>query len=188
MPLTKSNPMELLVDSHHGQYSGQIFAETIKRELFETITAEDWAILETGPDHELYSEVCADLDSHQTTDGISLYWAEGDLWAVDWSHIGDEEELSDIGENAMELFNSCDCRRSLLGELYGNLLDGPTAGRWSTELLSELKEIVQEIADRVSDSLPLYWSTDFGISEISPDVEREMLNSCPALKAVSEYW
>jgi hypothetical protein len=186
--LTKNNPLELLVDSHHGQFSGQVFAETIKRELFETITAEDWAILETGPDHEFYNEVCADLDRHSTADGISLWWSEGDLWAVDWSLIGDADELSDIGETALELFSSCDARRSLLGELYGSLMDGPAAGRWSAELLSELREIVQEIADRVSESLPLYWSTDFGISEISPDIEREMINSSPALKAVSAYW
>jgi hypothetical protein len=186
--LTKQNPMELLVDSHHGQYSGQTFALTIKRELFSTVTAEDWAILETGPDHEFYSDVCADLDQHSTESGISLWWSEGDLWAVDWSLIGDAEEIADLGEQALELFNSCDARRSLLGELYGSLRDGPTAGRWSQELLSELRDIVSEIADRVSADLPRYWSSDFGTEEHSPDVERLLIESSPALKQVSTYW
>jgi hypothetical protein len=187
--LTKQNPMELLVDSHHGQYVPQVFAETIKRELFSTITAEDWAILEAGPDHESYWDVWIDIEmSAETSDGISLWSSEGDLWAVDWSLIGDAEEIADLGEQALELFNSCDARRSLLGELYGSLRDGPTAGRWSQELLSELREIVSEIADRISADLPLYWHSDFGITDERPDVERLLIESSPALKQVSTYW
>jgi hypothetical protein len=187
--LTKSNPLELLVDSHHGQYVPQVFAETIKRELFPSITAEDWAILEAGPDHESYWDAWSDIEmSAETSDGVSLWSSEGDLWAVNWSLIGDAEEIADLGEQAHELFNSCDARRSLLGELYGSLRDGPTAGRWSQELLSELRDIVSEIADRVSADLPYYWHSDFGIEEISPDMERLLIESSPALKQVSAYW
>jgi hypothetical protein len=187
--LTKENPLELLVDSHHGQYVPQIFAETIKRELFPSITAEDWAIIEAGPDHESYWDAWHDIEmSAETSDGISLWSSEGDLWAVNWSLIGNAEEIADIGETALELFNSCDARRSLLGELYGNLLDGPAAGRWSSELLSELRDIVQEIADRVSADLPRYWNSDFGIEESRVDVEQLLVESSPALKQVSAYW
>lgn len=186
--LTKENPLELLVDSHHGQYVPQVFAETIKRELFPSITDEDWAILEAGPDHESHWDVWDDITmTAETSDGVSL-WQDGDLWAVNWSLIGDAEEIADIGETALELFNRCDCRRGLLGELYGNLLDGPSAGRWSSELLSELRDIVSEIADRVAADLPCYWSTDFGIEESRVDVEHLLIESSPALKQVSSYW
>lgn len=186
--LTKKNPLELLVDSRHGQYVPQVFAETIKRELFPSITDEDWAILETGPDHESYWDAWYDITmSAETSDGVSL-WQDGDLWAVNWSLIGQADEIADIGETALDLFNSCDARRSLLGELYGSLMDGPAAGRWSSELLSELRDIVQEIADRVSADLPCYWSTDFGIEESRVDVEHLLIDSSPALKQISAYW
>jgi hypothetical protein len=186
--LTKNNPLELLVDSHHGQFSGQVFAETIKRELFETITAEDWAILETGPDHELYNEVCADLDRHSTADGVSLWWSEGDLWAVDWSLIGDADELSDIGDRAVAELESDPESWSLFCDLRANLYDGPDHGRWSADLLREMRERVELIADRISDRLPRYVSTWCGIEELRVDVEQEMINSSSGLKELSAYW
>ena len=187
--LTKENPFELLVDDHHGVYIPQVFAETVRRDLFgETISAEDYAILESGPDHEHYWDVWYEvLNSAETADGVSLY-QDGDLWAVNWSLIGDAEEIAEIGSQALELFNSCDQRRGILGELYAALMDGPSFGRWTDEMLSTLRDMVESVSDRISADLPKYWRTDFGIEENSPDVEELLIAESPSLTAISKYW
>ena len=187
MALTRENPFELLVDSHHGQYMGQVFAETVKRELFPTISAEDWAILETGPDHELYSELCAELDQHSTEDGVSLWW-DGDLWAVDWSLIGDPDQLADLGAEALDQLCESESTRALIADLIANLRDGPGFGRWSQELLRELRERVELVADQISESLPMYYSTWDGIAERDIDVESLLIAESPELKLLSQYW
>lgn len=188
--LTKSNPFELLVDSHHGQYVPQVFAETIKRELFgETISAEDWAILETGPDHEHYLDAWEDvLNSAETADGISLY-QDGDLWAVNWSLIGDPDDLGEIGETALAKLRESESTRELIAELYSALMDGPSAGRWSQDMLRELRDRVELVADQIDDQLPRYVHSDFGIAEeLDVDVMALMIAESPSLKAISSYW
>ena len=188
MTLNRMNPFELLVDDHHGQYIGQVFAETIKRDLFPTITAEDWAILETGPDHELYSEVSCELEQHETEDGVSLYWHEGALWAVNWSHIGNAEEQDDFGAMGKARLESDESAWQLYCDLRANLYHGPGNGRWSENLLSALRDTVQDIAQQIESELPLYWSTDYGIEEMRIDVEQAMLEEMPGLKELSSYW
>lgn len=51
---------EHFVDSHHGIYSGQIFAQSLDFSQVEGISQDDWDILLAGPDHEHYVEVWAD--------------------------------------------------------------------------------------------------------------------------------
>jgi len=82
---------DLLVDSHHGIYCPQVFAQTIKREMFPNISDETWEILEKGPDHELYWDAWAyDVEGQESTDGAVIY-QDGDVWAVyEWDY-GDEE-------------------------------------------------------------------------------------------------
>lgn len=188
MALTRTNPFELLVDDHHGQYIGQVFAETIKRELFNSISAEDWAALESGPDHESYQDVCAELDQHSTENGISLWWSEGGLWAVDWSYIGDPDDLHDLGERACaELFSDPESW-ALFCDLRANLYNGPASGRWSSELLSEMRERVYAVAGKLGADLPVYWSGHFGIEEHSPDIESAMLQHSAGLRELATYW
>ena len=184
--LTRNNPFELLVDSRHGHYVPQVFAETVRRDLFgETISADDFAIISAGPDADFYWDAWDSiLNSAETKDGVSL-WQDGDLWAVDWSLIGDADEIAGIGEMALSEFMSCDQRRGLLGELYSALMDGPSFGRWNSDMLSTLKDMVQQIADRISDRLPIYYRSDFGIAERDFDVEQMMIDESPALKAIS---
>jgi len=152
--LTKENPFELMVDSHHGIYVPQIFAETVRRELFgDSISAEDFEIISAGPDAEHYWEAWDSiLMNAETEDGISLY-QDGDLWAVNWSLIGDGDSIAEIGSQALELFMSCDQRRGLLGELWASLRDGPSFGRWSDDMLSTLRDAVEQIADQITDQL-----------------------------------
>lgn len=188
MPLNRNNPFELLVDDHHGQYIGQVFAETIKRELFPTITAEDWHILETGPEHEHYTEMCADLDSHATEDGISLWWHDGALWAVNWSHIGSEDDLHDIGATAVARLESDPEAWSLYCALRANLYDGPGNGVWGDTELQAMRDHIQRIAESVESELPRYVSTDYGIEETRVDVEAAMYAESAGLRELSRYW
>lgn len=187
--LTRNNPFELLVSDHHGIYVPQVFAEIARRDLFgDSISAEDWAILSAGPEHEHYWDVWDEvLNSAETEDGVSL-WQDGDLFAVSWSLIGDQEQIAEIGEIAISEFNKCDQRRGLLGELYSALMDGPSFGRWNSEMLSTLRDMVEQIADRVSDRLPIYYSTDFGIAERDYDIQKMMIAESKALSAISQYW
>jgi hypothetical protein len=187
--LTKSNPMELLVDSRHGQYIPQIFAETVRRELFgDSISAEDFEIIAAGPDADHYWDAWdAILNSAETEDGVSL-WQDGDLWAVSWSLIGDAEEIADLGEMALGRLRESESTRELIGELYSALMGGPSAGRWSQKMLTELRERIELIADQISAELPAYWRSDFGIEEISPDIESLMIAESPALTEISKYW
>lgn len=188
--LTKSNPFELMVSDRHGQYVPQVFAETVRRELFgDTISAEDYAILEAGPDHEHYWEAWHSvLSSAETADGISLY-QDGDLWAVNWSLIGDPDDLGEIGEMALVKLRESESTREIIAELYAALMDGPSAGRWSQELLTELRERVELVADQIDDQLPRYVRSDFGLAEeLDVDVEALMIAESPALTAISRYW
>lgn len=73
---------EILVDSRHGQYCPQVFAQTINREKFPNISEESWNILLEGPDNEMYWDVwCYDVDGTMSIDGGTIF-QDGDVWVV----------------------------------------------------------------------------------------------------------
>lgn len=77
----------LFADSNRGQYIPQHFAQAIKRECVEGVTADDWAILDAGPDHEWYWETFDSVESNALVrdpeSGISYrLYQDGDLWLV----------------------------------------------------------------------------------------------------------
>lgn len=187
--LTRENPLELMVDSRHGQYVPQVFAETVRREMFgDSISAEDFEIISAGPDAEYYWDAWdAILNSAETKDGVTL-WQDGDLWAVDWSLIGDSDDIADIGEMALGKLLESESTRELICDLYSALMDGPSAGRWTQELLTELRERVELVADQIADQLPIYYQTCFGIAERDFDVEKMLIAESDELKAISQYW
>ena len=82
---------DLLVDSRHGVYCPQVFAETVDRDMFPTITENAWKILEAGPNHDEYWDVWADdVEGQESIDGAIIY-QDGDVWAVyEWEN--DDEE------------------------------------------------------------------------------------------------
>jgi hypothetical protein len=49
-----------VVNSAHGIYSAQVFAQMFKFEAVEGISKENWDILMAGPDHEDYVQTWAD--------------------------------------------------------------------------------------------------------------------------------
>jgi hypothetical protein len=76
----------LFADSSRGVYIPQFFADSIRRECVTGVDSGDWAILETGPDHELYWDAWHDVESNAiVTDSngqeFRLY-QDGDLWLV----------------------------------------------------------------------------------------------------------
>jgi hypothetical protein len=76
---------ELFLDSNRGIYIPRDFAEQVRHELVENVTAEDWDILQAGPDHELYWDVWNDVEQKAVIDDgnrkFTLY-QDGDLWLV----------------------------------------------------------------------------------------------------------
>jgi hypothetical protein len=82
MTNTQDNSATLFVDSAHGIYIPQHFAETVDRRQILYVTEEDWQILESGPDHEFYWDAWDSvLNNAETRDGGVLY-QDGDLWIV----------------------------------------------------------------------------------------------------------
>lgn len=73
-------------DSARGIYIPQHFAESIIRECLSGVTNDDLAILESGPDTDLYWEVWDDvLSDAELTDSQGntwTLWQDGDLWLI----------------------------------------------------------------------------------------------------------
>lgn len=73
---------ELMVDSRHGIYCPQVFAQTVNRDMFPSIREKYWAILESGPEHELYWDAWFyEVEGQESTDGGTIY-QDGDIWIV----------------------------------------------------------------------------------------------------------
>ena len=91
--------ISLLIDSHHGIYSGQILATQYGNHL--QVSQEDKDILTAGPDHEYYIETWADMEGETMIDDTGeryfIWTNEGDTWAVPdgWEWSEDEETYID---------------------------------------------------------------------------------------------
>jgi predicted amino acid dehydrogenase len=77
---------ELFADGNRGIYIPQHFAESVLREHVQGVSAEDYAILEAGPDHEWYWETWESVCDNAvitTPQGKRYYfYQDGDLWCV----------------------------------------------------------------------------------------------------------
>ncbi len=75
----------LLVDSHHGIYSGQMLADAISFDQWKDLSKEDYETLLFGPEHDDYIEAWATVSGKEFTgmDGIiyTVYESE-DIWAI----------------------------------------------------------------------------------------------------------
>ena len=76
----------LLFDSNRGIYIPQNFAQEMNREMITGVTAEQWEILEDGPDHEWYWETWSEVESdailNHPDHGKMYLKQDGDLWAI----------------------------------------------------------------------------------------------------------
>lgn len=87
---------ELWLSDDRGQYIPRDFADSFKDrdECVRGVSAEDWAILEAGPEHESYwetwDEVCN--DAVVTMDGVEYtLHQDGDLWLIPDGMVFDEK-------------------------------------------------------------------------------------------------
>ena len=77
-----------LVDSHHGQYIPQIFAQTVNKSLCKGVPDTDWDILERGLslDNEFYWDTMIDAETnceiHDSNGKVWTLYYNGDLFAV----------------------------------------------------------------------------------------------------------
>lgn len=80
---------EVLIDSHHGIYVPQIFAERYDANEYHLygIDPEDIDILLEGPDHEDYWEAWNNvLNDAFSEDGRKYLHQEGDLFLIEWNY------------------------------------------------------------------------------------------------------
>lgn len=88
---------EIYADGARGVYIPQHFAESVNRSMVTGVSEEDYAILETGPDHELYWDTWDDVMQSAvvtTADGHTwTLWQDGDLWLLrdDFLGWGDDQ-------------------------------------------------------------------------------------------------
>lgn len=77
---------DLYACDSRGIYIPQYFAESCKREMVHGVSAETWATLEAGPDHEFYWDAWDDVmrDAKiRTPDGQEGFlYQDGDLWII----------------------------------------------------------------------------------------------------------
>ena len=79
----------IYADSARGVYIPQFFAESIRRDLVQGVSNDDWRILEAGPESEWHWETWESVLNNATIHhaGIDyVLWQDGDLWLVpaDW--------------------------------------------------------------------------------------------------------
>ena len=77
----------LYADGSRGIYIPQMFTQSVKRECVAGVSAEDWAALEAGPEHDLYWDTWDwILDRAELTDPTSgqvfTLYQDGDLWCI----------------------------------------------------------------------------------------------------------
>lgn len=184
---TRENPVCLMVDSHHGQYAWQVFAETANRDIFDGITAEQWAIMEAGPDHEHHFDVAWECEQAEHSSGVALY-QDGDIWAYHLDFVGHMDDIEEYEiEAGNRIANDSELCRDI-ASLYANLMDGPSFGEWSQDLLDSVRERVESHCDAVNDTAPLFWHGDFGIEERRLDTMARAIVESPSLAAISRYW
>lgn len=84
---TRPNPL-LWLDDHRGVYIPRDFANCFRdrAKVVEGVSDEDWAILEAGPDHELYWDTWNDVcDTAIVTDENGVKFRlhqDGALWLI----------------------------------------------------------------------------------------------------------
>jgi hypothetical protein len=89
----------LLIDSHHGIYSWQLFAKCFANRAADVhgVSDEEWAILEAGPDHEFYMDAASSVDDNAvvTIDGVQYFFSQDeDIWLIPVGMEWDEDSAS----------------------------------------------------------------------------------------------
>jgi len=106
--MTKPKPeMTLILSDARGQYIPRDFTSTVARERVTGVSDEDWAILESGPDNELYWDAWQEVeqDARITDDNGNTYfiWNDSDCWLVPtgWEWSDEEDTFVEPKEGAV---------------------------------------------------------------------------------------
>jgi hypothetical protein len=122
----------LLLSDARGVYIPRDFANEIRREFVSGVSAEDWAILEAGPDHESYWEAWDDVINNAVItlagDEYRIH-PDGDCWLLCDARLDVEERQNFLNETEEE------AKR----EVYGRddklvMCDAPSA--WASYLVN----------------------------------------------------
>lgn len=96
--MRKTPEKTLWIDSHHGIYMWQLFAQSFAdRSIVSGVSDEDWAILEAGPDHDASSQHLDVADTVEnnaivTIDGRKYFvWQDEDIWLIPVGMEWDED-------------------------------------------------------------------------------------------------
>lgn len=96
----------LYASDRHGVHIPKYFAESIQRHRVRGVSAEDFDILEAGPEHEHYWDMWSDVLDNATVVGDTCtyrLYQDGDLWLVpvymEWNEDRDCWEYPFEGES-----------------------------------------------------------------------------------------
>lgn len=93
---TREAEMQLLFDGNRGIYIPKNFAEEMRRDCVTGVTDEDYAVLESGPDHEWYWDTWDDVlnnavISEPSTGKEFTLHQDGDVWLIELGAEWDED-------------------------------------------------------------------------------------------------
>lgn len=169
----------LLINSAHGVYIPQVFAETIDWNALDNWDEDQKSILLAGPEHEFYFEAWQEiLDNCETIDGGRLH-QDGDVWLVyvDKATSDLNEYLNyqleyetchrDAGDNYTYMvteydIDSQDIRRQLEEETYLHTA-GESTGHWTKKLELNLRGLpIERVVELAIDCFEMVPGHIFG--------------------------
>jgi hypothetical protein len=94
MTTKKESAVILLLSDARGQYIPRDFANEIRREFVTGVEADEWEILEAGPEHESYwdvwDDVCTSAVITLAGDEYRIH-QDGDCWLLCYERMTAEE-------------------------------------------------------------------------------------------------
>ena len=76
---------ELFLSDARGVYIPRDFAESVRRELVENVSDDEWQIMLSGPEHEWYWDAWNDVEQKAVINDGNRRWTlyqDGDLWLI----------------------------------------------------------------------------------------------------------
>ena len=187
MTQAKVKQAELFCRDAMGIYIPQHFAESAYRDKFTGIDAEQWAILEAGPDHGLYRDVWQEvLECAETLDGGTL-WQDGDLWIV-WPQLA-----IDVVDAECEAMEEYETSHYDAGDNYGFMAPEGWCEERTNSLIEQLSEtVIRGGLDNIDDQsywdeIPKYEGVNPDWRKVDEDTLADIALDCFTMEAGSIY-
>ena len=134
--MQKAKSAILFCSDSHGVYIPQYWAESVNREMVKYVSAEEYIILESGPEHEWYWETWDSVLSNAETIDGGIFWQDGDLWLIYADHA--REVINEHCQNYLEYEES----HKDAGNAYAHM----PAESWSTTDEMDLAKYIESQA------------------------------------------